>query len=500
MPGLDTRGRVRLANNDGVRLPSGQLPALNEAMPARVQRDEQRLFMGDDLFPLKPCLIRNTEMDNTLAYASGTPITVSSATSTKLTMSWVPFIDTLFNPRPGKEWVLTFPASHSGTDPSRSGDYRVWLKITGGTYSTKVLDYTEVRDDASWNSGDYVSKNVIFLNPFEAGWDIHETYLIGTKTSTYRSTYLSPAGIFKRTDGKWCLLVNGYNGSEFQIGAFISSDLEHWDELAGSPFFTKGGSGWRADNIYISSTVLPSRLDDRLIAYMNGYKSADSKWRIGYVKFDEDLTSASIEYSANHIFGTEPTGAAGYYANSVIRYGNRHRMIFQNRTNANPDVSAWEIWEAYSDSELGPFDYVVGTTDPVIATVYTNDGSFRSSHSDAFGMFMYKGRLYMIVAGTSRYKESGNKANRVYGLFYLDERAGGAWREDTRSPLLIHPDRANSNFWSAFETWADDHCGGYPVVIYDEENEKLHLLYTMTSGSNNYKMARATLDLATLGV
>ena len=144
-------------------------------------------------------------------------------------------------------------------------------------------------------------------------------------------------------------------------------------------------------------------------------------------KFDEDFTQ--IEYSATECIDSSGS-SDGFYGANVIFYGGRFRMAYCDRKTGNPDSSTWEIREAFGETPESFTDSAV-----ICAGAVVNDGLYRSSHSDECCYFTHRGRLYLLVSGTSRYKNSGNRGNRCFGLFYLDD--DGTWREDIRNPVFI---------------------------------------------------------------
>jgi hypothetical protein len=105
------------------------------------------------------------------------------------------------------------------------GQDQAYLKITGGNYSTKTLTYNPsvVRYLANFTVG----ARVYLYNIYGNGWNYNmgqSSVLIPYGTGYY-SQMAGPAGVWKHSNGTYRMAVNGYNGSNWQVGLFTSSDL-----------------------------------------------------------------------------------------------------------------------------------------------------------------------------------------------------------------------------------------------------------------------------------
>jgi|GEM_PF-2267825 len=430
-------------------------------------------------------LIRNEELNNTLDLAAGTEITVSSidTDANTITLSWLPDIVTVVSPTVGKEWALLNLNNFSVADPGLTGDYEDIMKITSGTYSTKVLNYTAVLGaEGNWNVGDRVA----LYNALDTGWDWKVDPLIEESGAGWREVYVAPSGIFQKIDGTYVMLVLGKNSANVKsIGAFSCNDpsLESWSVMNGdAAIFTHGAYAWCANSISMYKCMLVEGETDRYIAYVAG-DNAGSVWNIGYVKFNEDFSN--IVWSADSIIDSSAY-ADGFTGASVINHNGMYRMMVVGRS-ADILTEAWEVVEATSTTQEGPFI----NQEVIMAGITDNQGIFNSSHTDAFSYFKYDGKLYCIIGGTSRWRESGNKVNRIYGLMKFND-STETWTILDQSPLFMNP-LAGYYMWGADWAWGQDHLGGTPTLNY--YNGKLYNYMTANNGTDAYKICQFSIEM-----
>ena len=487
-----TETNMMNVTGDGIsRFPNGI--EVGERIIAPVMSD---FFIQDDYFPCKQVLYRNEEMNNNLSTADGTEITVSAiyTSGDSITLSWLPYVSTICSPMSGKEWALMDLENISPADPAVSGDYSDILKITSGNYSTRTLHYNIAQgSDANWSVGDKIA----LYNPYISNLVWNTNNPIISNSSGWRATYVAPLGGFHHSDGSYVLLVMGMDAYGVKTtGAFKSDgrDWTTWTVLnSDNAIFTSGGSGWRADG-FVGGPVLKLPNEDRYIMYGFGYNSTDTRYRIGWVKFDEDFTSGSIEYSDNEILTSSGNGFAHP---TVIQYGARWRMAVSCRDDNPSPISSsnpWSIIESYSSIPEGPFT----ASDTILVGRTTNDGIYNSSHSDIPSYFSWKGRLYMFVGATSRYKYSGTRANREFGLYYWNDRESTpSWVADPRNPILINP-MYSDNVWPGVDDWAKDHIGAHPVIAFNKDDGKMYIFFSANTTTDTYKIGIVTMDIQTL--
>ena len=479
----DLVGTVKIGSSDG-----------GDVVFSKVDMD---YFIRNDSFPSKQSLYRNEEMDNTLDVSAGTEIEVSSVDTTAgtITLTWVPYVSSIFAPVAGKEWALVnLENMNSGTDPSLVGDYTTILKITSGVYSTGVLVYEVAAGIiGDWTAGD----TVMLFNPLVSNivWDENNPHF--KNGDGIYNLYANPGGGFYHSDGSYIILVNGSTAPNVGgIGAYKSSgnDWKTWTKMSsGAAIFSPTGSGWMKGKIANGGHVIKLPNEDRYIAYLSGYNATTGKWAIGWVKFDEDFTAASIEYASAEIIDSSGS-ADGLELGDVIYYGGKYRMVYIDRVDGDPTSTAWVWKEAFCDTPDGTFASSV----TIQTTKTSDDGTYWSSHIDGAAFMPWKGRLYCWIAGTSRYSSSGTRANRVFGLWYLDEISGDTldWVEDVRNPILINPFYAN-HIWTGYD-WASDHLGRQISLAMHPTNGRLYIFLNAGRGTDTYQGGIATINVEDL--
>jgi len=449
----------------------------------------------EDWFPAKQCWIRNTEMNNNLALSAGTEITVASVDTgaNTITLSWLPYKETIMSPVEGQEWALLNLDLYSGTaDPDIGGTYTDLLKITGGVYATKVLNYTVIMGaEGNWQAG----HRVLLYNMFEMGWTFGNSGspIISTAGSGWRSTYVAPGPIFRHSNGNYIMLVTGVDGSGvWRVGAFQATPAEFpdtWTVMnSDAAIFVPQGGTWCHSRLAIVNNIYKLDAEDRYIGYFWG-KNSGGRLTTGWAKFDEDF--GNIEYSTLELVSR--TSSYDHHFPTVVRYGGVFRISYNVDTApGSPSYDYWDqsMYEAFSLTPEGPF------TNPalILAMGLTNDGTFRSSHVTDLNYFIFRNRLYGLLNGTSRYRTSGNRANSMCGLMYWDERKDTpAWVEDKRNPIFINPLYASASLWGAQYEWASDHFGGRQVFI--RKGNTLYVFTNCNNGTDSYKIMYLSYQL-----
>ena len=454
-------------------------------------------------FPLRQVLFRTVEGNNLDSTTDGTQLKIVQIDTgnSLIRLNKIPNVASIFEPESGNEWCLESVDDTDGAaDPARTGDYTHHLKIVQHATYTKEYLYAErwvkVETVGRGALNDFsINEKVALYNPFISQFNAQrwQDHIVEKSSTTgWRDLYVSAGGAFKHTDGDFVLIINGnQSGVGYSIGSFKGNNLNNLAvQNNDNAHFVPSGvaSNWREDQLFSSS--LPIWLPDKnkYIIHCSGYSGTDGKWRIGWVKFDEDFND--IEYAGSEIIDSAGS-SAGMYAVSVVQYKGKYWMAFTDRGNsASPDTSpGWKLRYAIADEPDGTF------TDQgeIAAGLSSNDGLWRGSHIDANAMFLWRGELYCLPGGTARYLASGVRANRVYGLFKYDE-GEQDWVEDSRSPVLVNP-MYGDQIWDSAYSWCNDHCGGYPIMFEDKLNRKLYLFLAITAGSNNYRVGYVDWDL-----
>lgn len=420
--------------------------------------------------------IVNQEMN---CFVNGTAITVSSIDpyNHTITLNWVPAIPSITSPTTGKEWIVGIGI---GTEPSVGGQNQAYLKITGGNYSTKTLTYQPnvLRHLDSF----IVGARVYLFNIYGNGWNFnmgHSSVLIPMTPSTYYSSMLGPGGVWKHSDGNYRMAVNGFNGTNWQVGLFSSTDLINWTSLSSIPKLTYQAGTWRNNGLHVSDV---HKLDNsnRYIGY--GYGQDGPFMRIGWVTFDENMDHPI--YSPTEIISTNGTHS-GLYEPSVSHSDGEYKMLVAARTAANLEVEGWEMWEAYSPTADGIFTFrkkILNTTDTSIRDTYT---CYRNSHTTETKQFYWNDQLCSIVDGTGRWNYSANRGERQFGIMYNNS---GTWT-DYLTGITMGSYEFASTIWDR----PNGHVGGSPVIFYDKN--KLYMYFAMTQSTNAYQVVGSVYDL-----
>lgn len=445
---------------------------------------------GTHEFPADMVMFRNEELDNTLSLAEGTEITVSAINTTadQITLSFVPYKSDLWSPTEGEEYALLNASTHPTSDPAISGDYADIMLLESGTYTTGVFDYAVKRGaEGNWSVGD----TVIIYNPWKSAmefWD--ENPVIEEGAAAWRSEHVTPAGCFIHSDGSLVMLVNGRNSStsEVSIGAF-KSDSTDWSTFSvlnsDAAIFSPGGTGWRQNAIGGRGSVRKLRNDDRYIMYVDG-KDASNNRNLGWVKFDEDFTAGSLEYSTSVLTDTSATSSPSGHSHPQVTFTDGAYHLFY-RDNADGTLTNTVIREAVSYKPDGTFT----GHDTVYACSDLANANYASSHGSPLGVFFWFGRMTLITGGTSQYSYAGNKCNKSGGLWYRTE--DNEWVQDTRNPVFINP-WYTDEVWGTY-SWAEDHIGNLGTPLMHPTDGYMYVPFSITSGSDNYKIGFWRLDV-----
>jgi hypothetical protein len=481
-------------------------------------------WFGPDQFPLTQCVFKDTAYNNLTSTSRiyVTAVSVFSGTNDKarLTLNWLPYKTSLFDPPDAtQKWAAVCTSTWGGGfGPNRTGDASVIVRIDSADYSNKYIYCTFPNQ----NVGTFplaVNDTLVIYNPFEAGWEWSEEPLLSPNSYVqWRYSYLSAGPTFLHSNGYLYMLVNGaktisgesalqsigvarvHPDSIFTASAweYLNSDTALMDTCT-----AKG----RGRGILATSMIKLRDIDAYIVYTMQ--HDATTAWEVSYFVMTEDLeiledfgtdiiTPKPASYDAGANIGTLSRGLG---APSVIEYGGKYLMLFCNRHCATTTYAAldhWSIWEATSTYARGPF---AAGSDSILASHNNESLSYRSAYPDMAIMFLFKGRIYALMSGTSQYRPSGSKANRQFGLIYKDERtASSPWVEDTRSPLWINVMQkydsydaypgifgtgtgTGNNYW-----FASDHSGGYPTFFSNVNDGFAYIFFACNSGADDYRV------------
>ena len=414
-----------------------------------------------------PVTVRNQELDNTDVSGTRWAITAHDTGAKTITLdNDLPFLNGLNN---------------------RSSVYDYWglyvnyyelVKIESVNYATKTITYSSIVGSLS------VSEEVTFFNPFRKGRILSTSALLGTPYA-WCSSYNQPAGMWKHSDGTYRMLVNGYS-SYMQAGIASSSDLVTWAYIGTTPIFTSGKApldkSWMATGgVFSVSNPVKIPDTDNLYYLLLTVKNVSALWETVILIVDEDMTV--IKVAENPIVITGHANTHGNQAGGIIYHDGVYKLFIINRAAALQD---WTIYEM----EMGdPITGVVGTPVEVIKGTGTN--IWYGSHTDATGLLVYKGKLYVFVGGTgsASFPNEIYSGNRQYGVF---TKVSGVWTNYKSNPVFCNPVEGET-IWGSELLWATDHIGGYFANII--EDGFLYLYVSMNNGSNTYRTAGMKFDL-----
>lgn len=255
-------------------------------------------------FPFTQFLIKNEEMDNTLASTECNPITVSSIDTSNhyIIASWLPNIDSIYNPATDSGWVVFDLDSHS-TSPGgfySGGFYKNVFLITGGSYSTKTLNYTWIGTGIEANT--IAGHRLALWNPDVDGFTRYTGNPI-LEASDFSSiggtfTYVSTmGGIFKRTDNIYVLILVTAGNSDYRTIYATSSDLLTWTPVQTTLFISDRPS-WTTSGLWVQGSPIYLEDEEMYVCSAMGIDTSGN-WKIGWVKFNETFT--------NYTFSPNPT-------------------------------------------------------------------------------------------------------------------------------------------------------------------------------------------------
>lgn len=456
-------------------------------------RGESQLRRFDN-FPFYQCLYRNSKNNNLLPHSPIDSLKIMDADENEITFNHLPKIPELLYPAYNNiyaKWaliVLDYPEDPPDPGPDLF-DYENMVLINGGDLSQKKLYYTSEKKQpySSW-----IGRSAALFNPFYS-WEFRPTPLVEKPEDVnWCSKYISPAAFFKHSSGRYVMLINGENRKDMgeqplqRIGAFISDTddiyLSNWHLMNNKkPIFTEICNEHGFDSLQMSS-LLESDEKGIFWGYCNARKG--DHWKIIIIKFTEDFEIIDI---IKNVFPDSANldNYSGEYFPTVIKFQDKYRMIWVNRKEERLD---WTLTEGISDSPTGPFMRI--SDGNVVEKVTYNSGHFRSSHSHQPSYFIWEDNLYCIIDGTSQYKTSGNRGNRVFGLIRYDTEAG-QWYEYEMNPFFMNP-MSGHLLWDKKWQWCADHLGGKQQMFVPQPDRPYFILiFSGAYGGDSYKIGCA---------
>lgn len=147
--------------------------------------------------------------------------TGNGTTSGTITLNWLPNMYELFNPVSGQEWAL-HAVTYGGVTRDKT------LKITGGNYLTKTLNFTS-SNPSTFTASNFTNRLVALYNPYNSSFDVDFSRRFVYPRPSYAVDYDAGTGLFKRkTDGEYCAIILGVTvsaGGWNQLGYMTTSDF-----------------------------------------------------------------------------------------------------------------------------------------------------------------------------------------------------------------------------------------------------------------------------------
>lgn len=422
---------------------------------------------------LSPALIRNEEGNNLVSSSTTTLIEITAKSGNTLTLNVLPrdLICSL-----DIDWfVQSLDSSDYNvpSDPNYSGDYLVQDKITNFDFRRKRITVVDATD---LDVGEKIAIYSPWANyEFEPGQE-SEGIIKSDSGVSWRSVYVSPGAIwYDKSNSRYILIVNGYNGSRQSVGWAYSSDLESWSwGNSGNAFLDASGSSYWSNECFVTGDAI--ELDNGNIGILVTGTNASGTTMI-IVECERDMSSWSIISSSVLPIGTKATGSIKYY-------NGKWHLVCQDYGYTVAERRA----EHYTaDAVDGPYtlkSYIDNNT------YAGNDSHFLEGHSDGHCLFVENGKLYNIIAGTQRYTISGIKGNRIFGVVVYDEDNNSWAALNDFAPEILFP-MYFYNIPSEDYDWAGGHSGNSPCIV--KLNGKCYFFCSMNYTTSTYQVAALEL-------
>ena len=225
-------------------------------------------------------------------------------------------------------------------------------------------------------------------------------------------------------NNRYVVLLNGrspYN----QVGYAYSTDLETWTHGNNQePIIKNDYHSYFATNVYSSGNAIDIG-NNRIAFFLTGY-DASSNRRIFYAEMNKDVSGLTIS--------TIPVFASlNNISPAVAKCGNEYHMLVEKRNTTDLKLS---IVEHYKSTSLNSGWSKVGE----FGSEYNDNNSiWLEGHSDNYMLFTENGNLYALVSGTSRYKTSGVRGDRVVGIMAYDKTSNKWTPLNSYAPEIIAP-------------------------------------------------------------
>jgi hypothetical protein len=447
----DGAGLVNLENWSLSEQDDGLVIKYGDDTRTKITKDGD-LTSGGILF--KTCLVRNTELDNTLNSTDCTLLTISNKVGQVITVDDLPDYEE-FDKSGWVAMLSDYSANSGGSDPSPSGNYLYKYFCTVDRV-TKTLTFGAV-SLTSWYTGAHLVLYNPFLNyTFVTDQTIHPIVNV-TGAPAWRALQSYSAPMFRHSDGRFIALVNGWDVAGYNsLGYCYSSDMETWTMGNGDDyvFYPHGVNASWATAQYQGSVGYTNDGTDRLYIFMTVGNSGTGDNECYVLYFDEDLTT--FTYSSAIILD-EPAGFVT--GTPVVIDGVYHLPVLW----IAPGDTTGRSFNIFTATSLeGPYTFYqyIGC-----GSDYMNNDGVAWSYSMGNGILVDDGvKKFGLFDGTSQWSASGTRGKREYSYIEYNE-ITKIWEISKKGPVILNPlyyYTLNSTY-----NWAQDHGGSCISIFID---------------------------------
>jgi hypothetical protein len=402
------------------------------------------------------CFIRNIEMDNTLSLTDSSKLEITTKSGLVLTISNLPQYDQF--DYPGWVAMLCDEDKTNTVDPTPTGDYSYKNFCTINKLK-KTLTFATGTDLSDWEVGD----NLVLYHPF-----INYLFTYGQKSDSifpvsvgWRTNQTAGGPMFRHSDGRFILMVIGFQGSIVRMGYIYSTDLKSWTVGNGGNYvFSVAGSGFpdcASGYAHILGNCYPCNDGTgRYWCLINYTSTATVRGAHKIFYFDEDLTT--FTWSTNPLM--TDTGS-GFAQGAITKIGNYYHFLYLLVDVAG--ITHRTINAAKSLDLEGPYTHY-----QIIVEGHTsNDGVAGSYSVDVPIIYDDGNKVFGLFGGTSQWSQSGTKGNRELCLLDFDKDTE-VWSLSKSGPVIINP-LYYQNLGTDY-AWMGDHMGGCYSFFKHENN------------------------------
>ncbi len=416
----------------------------------------------------RPVLIRNAERINYPWPASETKwkVIAHDTVNKIITLDNDLPIEILdYGTEAGRRWQLQNSTTAGGN-----------VQITNVDFGNEKIYYSTLR--GTFAVDDYVC----FWNPFRNFVLNPLSYVIGT--NSWATTYISPGGLWKHSDGDYRMIVNGWDGSHGMTGLYKSSDLVTWTAVSGSYYYHAGvhpfDEAWCIGGAthWTASSPIKIKGSSNYAKAFQGLNAA-GRGEVGIVQFDEDFAITSMPTAGISVPGYVLDSNHHYYPGGLA-YFNDNLYLSMRYRNTTTGVDKILIMK---------YDIATNICTDVEEVCDNETNAYTELTAQHSCPFVFNSELFVLVGGeNSTATPPIGVTNEIYGFFH---KRYGSWQPYTQNPFIANP-MYGENVYSGCD-WAIDHMGASPCLI--QRGNYLHLFVAMNAGTDTYKVAKMDMLL-----